>query len=772
MRRFETTVRPFLASASGLALIAGFAAPSWAATTANAPAPVAADSAAAVAPADDTDPQNGIAEGSAIVVTATRVNEIAPTTASLEAKQPQSIVSRSLIEDSLPATADFNQIALITPSVSNFNANNGVGLSESKAQIRGFQDGEYNITMDGVPFGDTNDPTHHSTTFWPSNTVETVVVDRGPGNAGQLGQATFGGNINLFSRVARDDFGGSLKASYGTFQTYLVRGLLNTGDIAGTGAKAVLTAQYVNTDGALSYQKYRNYNLFGKVEVPLGPDVTLTLLGTYNNNRFNQPDKDGSTLFQQSLYGKYFALNNDPKTAQYFGYNRTDKVTDFEIATLEARLAPGATLTNQAYTYYYDNETLSANDVTVTPATVLSTRNALGATLTGDVAGYTKSNKYRVYGDIMRLRVPLASFATLTAGAWIEWSRTFRQQTDVDLTTGGFNYIEKAVTAPSTGAVPGQATPLYIKFDQNSQGNHTEEFVELALTPVPGLTITPGFKHIDFGRKILAKYNQTTRYAQNVTSNYSANLPFVQANWRVTPQLALYGEFARGFLAPPLSSLYVANPSFSQLEPQRSSNYQAGFVYHGDKLSFDADVYKIDFTNKFTPVVSPIPGVGTVFTNIGGAGYRGVEAQAAYAITRNIAVFANGSLNRARANGTNYQIAYAPESTAAGGIIVKQGPLRFSVIDKYAGPQNTTQDGNPAYRIGGYNSAVIAASYELGPLRFGVEVTDAFDSRNVTQISNSSKTPAAAIGLPLATNFDQYYYQPGRAVTADVTFKF
>ncbi|MBW8753182.1 MAG: TonB-dependent receptor plug domain-containing protein, partial [Sphingomonadales bacterium] len=171
-------------------------------------------------------PATGIAEGSDIVVTATRANEIAPATSSLEARQPQAIVSRSLIEDSLPATADFNQIALITPSVSNFGGNNGIGLGESKAQIRGFQDAEYNITYDGVPFGDTNDPSHHSTTFFPSNTIETIVVDRGPGNASQLGQATFGGNINLFSRAVRDDFGGQLKASYGSFDTYLLRGLL------------------------------------------------------------------------------------------------------------------------------------------------------------------------------------------------------------------------------------------------------------------------------------------------------------------------------------------------------------------------------------------------------------------------------------------------------------------------------------------------------------------------------------------------------------------
>ncbi|PMY00952.1 TonB-dependent receptor, partial [Pseudomonas sp. MPR-R2A5] len=81
----------------------------------------------------------------------------------------------------------------------------------------------------------------------------------------------------------------------------------------------------------------------------------------------------------------------------------------------------------------------------------------------GDIPGYTKTNKYRVFGDIAKVRIDLASFATITAGAWLEFSHTYRQQTDVDLTTGGFNYIEKVVKAPATGLNPGALTPQYIK---------------------------------------------------------------------------------------------------------------------------------------------------------------------------------------------------------------------------------------------------------------------------------------------------------------------
>ena len=463
----------------------------------------AALAAEASAAAEDAADQ-GIAEGSNILVTATKVNEIAPVTASLQATQPQAIISRSFIEDSLPATADFNQIALISPSVSNFGGVNGAGLSESKAQIRGFQDGEYNVTYDGVPFGDTNDPSHHSNTFFPSNTIETLVVDRGPGNASNLGIATFGGSMNLFSRATREDASAELKGSYGTWNTWLARAVLQSGAIDRLGGTEImLSGQHVESDGARTFSPFRSNNIFGKVMIPISPDVKLTLLGTYNENRFNQPDKDGATRSQIALYGKNFSLNNDPGSQTYYGYNHTHKTTDFEIATLEANIAPGSTFENRAYTYSYDNETLSGNDVTLfataTPAQI-ATANTVKLTPGGGavfgVPGYTKTNKYRVYGDIAKAKIKLTDFATITGGLWIEWVNTYRQQRDVNLVTMAPNYVEKAVKNPVTGA----ATPANIKFDQDSHTGHYELFTEVELRPLPGLTITPGFKHVDFER--------------------------------------------------------------------------------------------------------------------------------------------------------------------------------------------------------------------------------------------------------------------------------
>jgi iron complex outermembrane recepter protein len=210
--------------------------------------------------------------------------------------------------------------------------------------------------------------------------------------------------------------------------------------------------------------------------------------------------------------------------------------------------------------------------------------------------------------------------------------------------------------------------------------------------------------------------------------------------------------------------LYVNSPGLSTVAPERSTNYQAGAVYHGSHLSIDADAYLIKFKNKFNSFVSAVPGEGTVFINLGAVTYKGVEGQVTYALPYGIAVFANASRNYAKtdnAGSPHTQVANAPFMTAAAGLLYKQGPIRASLIDKYTGAQYAVEGEVPAYRIPGYNTASLSVSYDLGIARVGISVDDLFDSTKVTNINQGKTAP-----------FDQYVYQPGRAVTGDITVKF
>src|SRR5258705_351775 len=100
---------------------------------------------------------------------------------------------------------------------------NGPGLGDTKTFFRGFKDGQYSMTYDGIPFNDTNDPTHHSWAFFPAQTIGSTVFDRSPGSAATIGPSTYGGSGTLLSRSVVNEPAGHGTNSYGPFHTNPVR---------------------------------------------------------------------------------------------------------------------------------------------------------------------------------------------------------------------------------------------------------------------------------------------------------------------------------------------------------------------------------------------------------------------------------------------------------------------------------------------------------------------------------------------------------------------
>ena len=134
-----------------------------------------------------------------VTAQALRGPQSAPSQGSLVATQPQSIVGADFIRNNDAPAANYTDIIKFTPSVWTVDPN-GPGLMENLGtSIRGFQDGQFNLTLDGIPWGDSNDFTHHSTSYFMSQDLGNVVVDRGPGNAATIGDATFGGTRAFLS---------------------------------------------------------------------------------------------------------------------------------------------------------------------------------------------------------------------------------------------------------------------------------------------------------------------------------------------------------------------------------------------------------------------------------------------------------------------------------------------------------------------------------------------------------------------------------------------
>jgi len=710
---------------------------------------------------------------------------IAPTQSSLQATQPQSIITREFMDLSVAPTAEYTRIVNIAPSLSGDSAN-GPGLSETKTTMRGFSDDQYNITFDGIPWGDTNNPAHHSTSFFPAFTIGGAVVERGPGNASNLGYATFGGSINLFSKKPSQEKATTIYSSFGTWNTSLLGVGYESGRMADLGdATFQLNAQQLKSDGYLSYSPVKSDNLTLKFERPIGDASLLTAFSTINQIHYAQPDSNkGATLDQIAKYGKNFQLDNDPKSMNYQGYNATTKNTDFSYLRLRSELGNGWNTDNQVYTYAYNNQTISSTDPTwmgTTSGTTADPRRtapsgtyvtAKSIALNGNIPGIDKQNKYRVIGDIFKATKQLDS-GLIRAGLWYEESDTDRHQYDLDLTTGGYN--RKEGTVANGTFLPGTTRPIdSVLFDQQSKIKSTQPFAEFEWKATPATTVTPGLKSVNITRSVSSPVEQTTRELNHTASKtYTATLPFLTVNHQLSKEMSVYGQYAEGFQIPDLKTFYINNPSLNSSAPQKSTNYQLGVVGKSDKMTWDLDIYQINFTNKL--VSNGLAGANAAFINIGGATYKGIEGQMAYVVDGGFSVFANGSINKALANDTGKQISGAPEMTAAIGALYAQGPWASSLILKRTGAvyqkEFTTQAYYDFYKTAAYDNIDLGVSYTMKNV---AQFKAVKVQLNVFNLANSQKTTAitAASSTATGTAYDTYIFQAPRSAQISIKADF
>ncbi len=81
---------------------------------------------------------------------------------------------------------DFADIIQAAPGTVSYTTN-GIGNGQAKIYFRGFVDDDYSMTWDGVPFNDSNDPSHHSWAYIPAAAIGHVDFDRSPGTASDIG---------------------------------------------------------------------------------------------------------------------------------------------------------------------------------------------------------------------------------------------------------------------------------------------------------------------------------------------------------------------------------------------------------------------------------------------------------------------------------------------------------------------------------------------------------------------------------------------------------
>ena len=618
----------------------------------------------------------------------------APSQNHLDALQPESVVDLMTISNSVAPSADYTMLADLTPSVTSVQSN-GPGLIEAKNTIRGFADGQYNVTYDGIPFSDNNSFTHHSTSYFPAKVIGQVTVDRGPGTASTVGEATFGGTIAMLSKDPRDDFAVIPTFSDGSYNTSVSHLELDTGRIdALKGATAIASYQYLNSDGFLTNSYIRRTTTYLKYVQPVGHDTTVTFLSTYNYIVFGSPG--AVTQAQINQYGRNLGLISNPLSTLSPLYNYQVKRADFEYVGIDSNLSSHWSVSNKFYTYAYDNNQFLSPKVGTTYAAT-------------DIGGIHQLNLYRAWGDTFQIERKDA-IGTFTAGFWGEYIRNPRWQYNIDYTLGQILDVNPANPAATLYKATVYNMIDWLKTDQ--------PYAEYSWNATSSLTLDAGVKYARSHRDIEAPVNQTTRTPFYGAFTYTGTTPSVSANYRFSPDWTAYAQLAKGFLAPNLQLFYVPNPSRNAISPQLTTNYQLGTVYQSGRLSADADVYWIDYKN-FPLTITDGVTQQQYYATAQGAYYSGVESEVTFSIGGGLSAFANGSINDAVFKKSKLDVPSVPNRTADLGFVYNHGGFFASISDKYSGTQQIYASGlNPdiASTLGAHS---VSPGYWLADVAFG-----------------------------------------------------
>ena len=130
--------------------------------------------------------------------TTTISTQLSPLKALLDAGSARTEINNTFIREFTSPMTDFTEVMQVAPGTFSVSPN-GVGLGQSNTSFRGFIDGDFTVTYDGIPFEDTNNPTHHEWAFFPAPDLGGVDFDRSPGMASATGPANYDGTINLLS---------------------------------------------------------------------------------------------------------------------------------------------------------------------------------------------------------------------------------------------------------------------------------------------------------------------------------------------------------------------------------------------------------------------------------------------------------------------------------------------------------------------------------------------------------------------------------------------
>lgn len=742
-------------------------------------------------------------------------SQLSPVKSVLDAGSARTEISSTYVSQFTSPVTDFADIIQAAPGTVSYTTN-GIGNGQAKIFFRGFVDDDYTMTWDGVPFNDSNDPSHHSWAYIPAAGVGYVDFDRSPGTASDIGPSNFGGSIHFFSPHLSDQPHFRLQETYGSWNTNQILGDINSGDFMKGKAHFWLNSDYQTSDGYQTYSPKNDVAVTAKFDLKISDRTNLTFVGsniildafTNNDPTRRQLFHHGDNyLYDNTLNNSAYASTSkyyyDP---QYYKFSVYHVPSFFDIITLNHDYGKGWKLDSKTYTYGYSNHQHYQNNTNQDLVTDSLLTQVVNAQVGGDdfassspyyskkPTGVDKLNQYGRVGEIAALSYA-TKWGVFRVGTWYEYTDTLRYQ----ILTDPITWVDSPYISN-------------IKFHEYFQTYSNQPYAEFQLVSIPHWTITAGIKDAYYvmhlqqfaDGKVVGPLGcpsgSTPQTCTNFTvhsQDYNSILPSFEANYRINNDWSVYGQYGRGSIAP-FSSVFDTTGALVGVTPPPTiaSTYQGGTVVKLNRFAFDADAYHIHFTNTESSATDNNPGDPdygfTYYYSNPDSNTNGFEAEGNYAITNHLSFNANGTFGIAKyvaapASTVTFQgvttsipatpeswVALAPHDTESMGTTYHDHGIDFGIFGKRVGSRwndigndHQTVPLDPFWMSNVFINYSIKGDSLFAGSKIKLSINNIFDDHSIVLISaaNDGTTLAApyTVNNNLIVSQDNQLYSPSWA---------
>jgi Fe(3+) dicitrate transport protein len=460
--------------------------------------------------------------------------------------------------------------------------------------------------------------------------MEAIEVLKGSSQV-QYGPATTGGAINMISSQIPSEFGGKVRASYGSFNSNQLHA-----KIGGGNSRFGYVLEYLNygSDGfkTLPSGKNTGFNkndVVAKFKVNLFPSAAIQQSLDF---KFQYADEVGNETylglseadFENNPFDRYVASNNDQMTTDHTQYALTH--------TLE--FTKDLHITTTAYRNNFSRNWYKLNDVTFDgnkksiaailndPTTLANHFSIVNGTVDSDADALgVKANNRKYYAQGIQTKLDYHwykgdAFHDLEIGFRahydeedrFQWVDKYRMSSNknMDLTTAGIPGTDANRIASATAF----AAYLTYKLKYNNW------------------TFTPGvryenitLKRENFGKSDVKRTGADLALRENSVAIF---IPGMGINYKFHNDFSLFGGVHKGF-SPPGNQ--------NGQEPEESINYEFGTRFNLGKLKGEVVGFFNDYSNLLGSDLAATGGTGSLeLFNAGEVNVNGIEVLLNYNI--------------------------------------------------------------------------------------------------------------------------------------------